>query len=180
MRLAARGAPLAALLRRRDPGALLVRRPHASRVLVRPGAPAARPGPRAAADGRVPRALIAWKPTAPALPLLRRRVGRLRTGGGTEAATAAPARAGLPQGAAHAAARRLREGPVLNVETVTTVCLLQAVVGHERLEGRPHTLVHAAGLAPVVDVDVRERANGGRVFIIFGEEPELVRRARPS
>ena len=63
-----------------------------------------------------------------------------------------------------------------------TVCLLnlQVVVGHERLEGRPHTLVHAAGLAPVVDVDVRERADGGRVFIIFGEEPELVRRARAA
>ena len=87
-------------------------------------AAAARPGPCAPADGRVPRALIAWKPTAPALPLLRRRVGRLRTGGGAEAATAAPARAGLPQGAAHATPRRLRERPVLNVETVTTVCLL--------------------------------------------------------
>ena len=58
--------------------------------------------------------------------------------------------------------------------------LATPVVGHEGLEGRPHTLVHAAGLPPGVDVDVRERADRGRVFIIFGEEPELVRRARPA
>ena len=53
-----------------------------------------------------------------------------------------------------------------------------AVVGHEGSEGRPHTLVHAARLPPVVDVDVRERADRGRVIHSFGEEPELVRRAR--
>jgi len=60
------------------------------------------------------------------------------------------------------------------------VCLLQVIVGHERLEGCSHRRIHAARLAPVVDVDVRERADRGRVRFTFGEEAELVRRARAA
>ena len=147
VRLAARGAPLAALLRRRDPRALLVRRADAGRVLVRPRTAAARPGPRAAADGRVARAVVAGLAPAPALPLLRRRVGRLRAGGGAETRAAPAARAGLPQGAAHAAARRLREGPVLNVETVTTVCLLTTARRRARAARGPSSHSRPCGRA---------------------------------
>ena len=111
VRLAARGAPLG---KRYYDAETRAHYWYDARTQVVSWSDPERP-PRDPAHARRPTAasLARSLPGSPAparFPLLRRRVGRLRTGGGAESRNGGAGRAGLPQGAAHAAARRLREG----------------------------------------------------------------------